>query len=130
LDLVSRGYRCDMSARLRRRSAVMAFFRVFKPGTPGIGPRLSAIPRMIKASLRGEYDGGTRLFLMAAASLYIISPIDAIPELAFAVFGLIDDAFVVTWLTGALLSETERFLEWEKTRGRGPSVIAGHVVKP
>ena len=35
----------------------MAFFRAFKPGTPGIGRRLSAMPRMIKASLRGEYDG-------------------------------------------------------------------------
>ena len=43
-------------------------------------------------------------------------------------FGLIDDAFVLTWLTGALLSETERFLEWEKTKGRGPSVIAGQVL--
>ena len=53
------------------------------------------MPRMIKASLRGEYDGGIRLFLMAAASLYILSPLDAIPELFFAFFGLIDDAFVV-----------------------------------
>jgi uncharacterized membrane protein YkvA (DUF1232 family) len=118
-----------MSARLRRRTAMMAFFRAFKPGTPGIGRRLSAMPRMIKASLRGEYDGGLRLMLMAAASLYILSPIDAIPEALFAFVGLIDDAFVVTWLTGALLSETERFLEWEKTRGRGPSVIAAQVLK-
>jgi uncharacterized membrane protein YkvA (DUF1232 family) len=84
---------------------------------------------MIRASIRGEYDGGWRLFLMAAASLYIISPLDAIPELLTGVIGLIDDAFVVTWLTGSLLSETERFLEWEKQRGRGPNVITGHVVK-
>jgi hypothetical protein len=32
---------------------------------------------------KGEYDGGLRLFLMAAASLYILSPLDAIPELIF-----------------------------------------------
>jgi uncharacterized membrane protein YkvA (DUF1232 family) len=107
----------------------MAFARAFKPGTPGIGRRLSAMPRMIKASLRGEYDGGMRLFLMAAASVYIISPLDAIPELFTAFIGLIDDAFVVTWLTGALLSETERFLEWEKTMGRGPQVVTGQVLK-
>ena len=80
---------------------------------------------MIKASVRGEYDGGKRLLMMAAASLYIISPIDLIPELAFMVFGLIDDAVVATWLAGALLSETERFLEWETRRS---SVIPGHVV--
>jgi uncharacterized membrane protein YkvA (DUF1232 family) len=118
-----------MPARLRRRNALIAFARAFKPGTPGIGRRLSAMPRMIRASLRGEYDGGMRLFLMAAASLYIISPLDAIPELFTAFIGLIDDAFVVTWLTGALLSETERFLEWEKGQGRGPHVVAGRVVK-
>ena len=76
----------------------MAFARAFKPGTPGIGRRLAAMPRMIRASLRGEYDGGLRLFLMAAASLYILSPLDAIPELFLAFVGLIDDAFVVTWL--------------------------------
>ena len=87
------------------------------------------MPRMIRASLRGEYDGGARLFLMAAASLYILSPLDAIPELFTAFIGLIDDAFVVTWLTGALLSETERFLEWERLQGQGPSVIAGSVAE-
>jgi uncharacterized membrane protein YkvA (DUF1232 family) len=109
--------------------AFVALFRVFRPGSPGIMRRVGALPRMIKASLRGEYDAGLRLLLMAAASLYIISPIDAIPELLLGVFGLIDDAFVVTWLTGALLAETERFLEWEKLQGRGPSVIQGQVLK-
>ena len=52
-----------------------------------------------------------------AAALYIVSPIDAVPEAIFLVVGLIDDAFVATWLTGALLSETERFLEWETAAG-------------
>ena len=108
----------------------MAFLRAFKPGTPGIGRRLAAMPRMIKASLKREYDGGYRLLLMAAAILYIVSPLDAVPELFFLAFGLIDDAFVVTWLAGAFLSETERFLEWEKERGRGPSVIHAEVLKP
>jgi uncharacterized membrane protein YkvA (DUF1232 family) len=108
---------------------MLAFFRAFKPGTPGISRRMAAFPRMVKASLKGEYDGGARLFMMAAASLYIVSPLDAVPEILFAFFGLIDDAIVVTWLTGALLSETERFLEWEKLKGRGPSVIPGHVVR-
>jgi uncharacterized membrane protein YkvA (DUF1232 family) len=118
-----------MPARLRRRTALIAFARAFKPGTPGIGRRFAALPRMIKASLRGEYDGGMRLFLMAAASLYILSPLDAIPELFTAFVGLIDDAFVVTWLTGAMLSETERFLEWEATRAGARGAIRGEVVR-
>jgi uncharacterized membrane protein YkvA (DUF1232 family) len=116
-----------MVARLRRRNALIAFARAFKPGTPGVGQRAAAIPRMIRASLRGEYDGKLRMLLMAAAGLYIISPLDAIPEAAFLFLGLIDDAFVVTWLAGALLSETERFLEWEKSMGRGPRVVVGQA---
>jgi uncharacterized membrane protein YkvA (DUF1232 family) len=83
---------------------------------------------MLMATLRGQYDGGQRLLLMAAASLYIVSPIDVIPELFTVFFGLIDDMFVITWLAGALLAETERFLEWEKSKGRGPSVIVAEVI--
>jgi uncharacterized membrane protein YkvA (DUF1232 family) len=118
-----------MSAKLRRYNALLAFARAFKPGTPGVGRRVSAIPRMVKATFRREYDGGWRLFLMALASVYIISPIDAIPEAIFLVFGLIDDAFVATWLVGALLSETERFLLWEESRAAKPKVIPGQVVR-
>jgi uncharacterized membrane protein YkvA (DUF1232 family) len=106
---------------------MIAFARVFKPGTPGVGQRVAAIPRMIRASLRREYDGNLRMLLMAAAAVYIVSPLDAIPEAFFLFVGLIDDAFVVTWLTGALLSETERFLEWEKNMGRGPRVVVGQA---
>ena len=72
---------------------------------------------MIKATTRGEYDGGLRLALMAGAAAYIVSPIDLIPEVFLLVFGLVDDAVMVTWLAGAVLSETERFLEWEKAAG-------------
>jgi len=116
--------------RLRRRLAWVALARAFKPGSPGVGRRLASLPRMVLASVRGEYDAGWRLLLMAAASLYIVSPIDAIPELFTAFLGLVDDAFVATWLAGALLSETERFLEWERQRKAGRPVIPGRVVRP
>jgi uncharacterized membrane protein YkvA (DUF1232 family) len=119
--------------RLRRRLALVALIRAFKPGQPGLTRRLSAMPRLIRASVRGEYDAGARLLLMAAAALYIVSPLDVIPELFTAFIGLIDDAFVVTWLAGALLSETERFLEWERDRKAaarsGPRVIPGQIAK-
>jgi Protein of unknown function (DUF1232) len=107
----------------------MAFARAFKPGTPGISRRLSAVPRMIKASMKGEYDGGFRLFLMGLASIYIVSPLDAVPELFLGLFGLIDDAVVVSWLVGTLLGETERFLEWEKQqRLARQHIIPGQIV--
>lgn len=113
-----------MPGTLRRRMAWTALLRVFKPGTPGVGRRVAAIPRMVAATLRGEYDGKSRLAMMALSAAYIVSPVDLVPEAIFLVFGLIDDAAVAAFLAGALLDETERFLEWEAQRAR---VIPGHA---
>ncbi len=116
-----------MAGTLRRRMAWTALLRVFKPGTPGIGRRLAAIPRMIRATMRGEYDGKSRLGMVAVAAMYIVSPIDLVPEAIFLVFGLVDDAAVAAWLAGAVLDETERFLEWERQRARTiPGYVAGN----
>ncbi len=82
----------------------------------------------MKASLTGQYDGKGRLFLMLLAVLYILSPIDLIPELFIPFIGIIDDAFVATWLAGAMFSETERFLDWEAAPGNRPPKVV-QVVK-
>jgi uncharacterized membrane protein YkvA (DUF1232 family) len=115
----------DMAGALRRRMAWTALLRVFKPGTPGLGRRLAAIPRMVTATIRGEYDGKSRLAMMAAAAALIVSPVDVVPEAAFLILGLIDDAAMAAWFAGALLDETERFLEWERDRAR---TIPGYAV--
>ncbi|WP_229399725.1 YkvA family protein [Micromonospora okii] len=117
-----------MGKTLKRGAAFGALARALTAGArggPALGARLAALPRMIRATSRGEYDGGLRLALMTAATAYIVSPIDLLPEIPLAIFGLADDAVMVTWLAGAVLSETERFLEWEARRS---SVIPGHVV--
>jgi uncharacterized membrane protein YkvA (DUF1232 family) len=114
-------------ARLGRKAAFTALWtamRASRRGGPSLGRRLAAIPRMIGATLSGRYDGKGRLFAMVVAAAYIISPIDLIPEAFLLVFGLIDDAAVAVWLAGAVLSETDRFLEWERRRAR---VIPGQV---
>jgi uncharacterized membrane protein YkvA (DUF1232 family) len=113
-----------MSTELRRRTAWRAILRVFKPGTPGLGRRLGAIPRMVGATMRGEYDGKSRLAMMLVSGAYIVSPIDLVPEGILMFIGLIDDAAVAAWFAGALMDETERFLAWEKEQSR---VIPGHA---
>ncbi|GAA3336796.1 hypothetical protein GCM10020358_10700 [Amorphoplanes nipponensis] len=117
-----------MARTLRRTAAFTALAKALMAGArggPSIGKRVSALPRMIKATAKGEYDGGLRVALMTAATLYVVSPIDAVPEAALLVFGLADDAVMITWLAGSVLSETERFLEWEKARD---AVLPGSVV--
>jgi uncharacterized membrane protein YkvA (DUF1232 family) len=119
----------DMARTLRRTAAFTALAKALMSGArggPSMGKRLAALPRMIKASTRGEYDGGMRVALMAAATAYVVSPIDVIPEAALLVFGLADDAVMIAWLAGAVLSETNRFLEWEKSRD---AVLPGSVVR-
>ena len=64
--------------------------------------------------MRGEYDGGMRILLMAGASLYILSPIDLLPEAFLTVFGLADDLVIAVWLASAVMDETMRFVTWER----------------
>jgi uncharacterized membrane protein YkvA (DUF1232 family) len=104
--------------------AMTALVRVFKPGTPGLGRRLAAVPRLLRATLRGEYDGGSRLLFTLMAGVYLVSPIDLVPEAFLFAVGLIDDAAVAAYFAGAVLDETERFLAWESSR---PRVIKGSV---
>jgi uncharacterized membrane protein YkvA (DUF1232 family) len=66
-----------------------------------------------------------RVALAAVALVYLVSPIDAIPELIVPILGLGDDAFVAAWLVGVLLSETDTFLDWERARA---DVVVGEVV--
>ncbi|GAB3799003.1 YkvA family protein [Micromonospora zhanjiangensis] len=118
-----------MARTLKRTAAFTALARALTSGArggPSLSTRLAALPRMIRATSRGEYDGGMRLALMAAATAYVVSPIDFVPEMFLAIFGLADDALMITWLAGAVLAETGRFLEWEAARHR---VVPGHAVR-
>jgi len=110
-----------MAKTLKRTAAFTALAKALTSGArggPSIGTRLAALPRMLRATARREYDGGMRVAMMAAATVYVVSPFDFVPEAIFLVFGLADDAVMITWLAGTVLSETERFLEWEKQRDR------------
>ncbi|MCF7548074.1 DUF1232 domain-containing protein [Pseudonocardia sp. WMMC193] len=98
-----------------------------KPGTPSLADRARALPRMLGGALTGRYSILTkgRIGLLVLAVAYLLSPVDLVPEALFSVFGLLDDGVVALWLGGALLVETERFLNWE-SQGR-PTVVDGEL---
>lgn len=117
-----------MARTLQRTAAFTALAKALMSGSrggPSLGKRMAALPRMMKATARREYDGGMRVAMMAAATAYVISPIDVVPEAFLWVVGLADDAVMITWLAGTVLAETERFLEWERERD---AIVGGHVV--
>ncbi len=105
------------SGALRRRNGFTALGRaLFAKGGPGLGRRLGALPRLLGARFRGQYRDLSwgRLVALGIGAVYIISPIDLVPEAFFLAFGLVDDGVVLAWLAGGLLDEAERFLDWEK----------------
>jgi uncharacterized membrane protein YkvA (DUF1232 family) len=105
--------------KLGRKAALTTLWTVVRGarGGPPLGVRMSALPRMLRATFSGRYDGKGRVVGMVLALLYIISPVDLVPEAFLAVLGLADDAFIAVWLAGAVMSETERYLVWERRRG-------------
>ncbi|HET8615573.1 MAG TPA: DUF1232 domain-containing protein [Actinomycetales bacterium] len=124
---------------------VRAVRGTWRPGEPGVGERIRAVPRLVIATVRGRYHGTTkaRLGLLAMAVVYVVSPVDVLPDF-LPLIGIADDAMVVAWLAGALLSETGDFLDWERgdsrtsrrrRSGRGrfdagrPDVVRGQVVR-
>ncbi|HEX6686377.1 MAG TPA: DUF1232 domain-containing protein [Candidatus Limnocylindrales bacterium] len=117
-----------MAKKLGRTAAFVALWRQLRTARrdgPGFGTRLRAIPRMTVASLRARrrYDGLWRIGMMAVATAYILSPVELVPEILLGPVGLLDDAMVGSWLAGAILSETGRFLDWERRQLPAPSRI-------
>lgn len=111
----------------RLSSLGMALRAASRPGAPGLTVRLRAVPRMISAALQGRYAGLTagRALALVAAALYVVSPVDLVPEALFGVFGLADDAMLVSWLASSLLGDTEAFLAWESGQGGTPAAGTG-----
>jgi len=112
----------------RKRSAAAAgqawhiYRETLEPEAPGFWERVRAVPRMLKSVLRGQYKGmsfGT-LGLLALGLVYIISPIDAVPDV-IPVVGIADDTGLALWLASA-----GDFVAWE--RGGRPTVIVGEPV--
>ncbi|TWP45603.1 DUF1232 domain-containing protein [Lentzea tibetensis] len=77
--------------------------------------RIKALPRLIRAMRNGQYSElpKSRLALWAISLVYLVSPIDFIPEL-LPIIGVTDDAGVLVWLLTTASGASGRYLLWEK----------------
>ncbi|WP_076258879.1 YkvA family protein [Intrasporangium flavum] len=108
------------ASRIKLAATVATLVRAStRPGAPGVGERVQAVPRLVRATLDHTYAGTSlrRLGLVAAAVAYVASPIDLVPEAILPVVGALDDAVVLTWVVRAFFEETDRFIAWEIGRG-------------
>ncbi len=81
-------------------------------GPNGFFTRLAAVPRMLRDTMAGRYVGlgKGRMFAMLLATLYLVSPVDLLPEAILTLPGLLDDAAVAMWLIASLVSATDDYL--------------------
>ena len=123
-----------MTTPRRKAAYTAAAAAAATDGPSGFVARLASIPRMARDVLVGRYDGLTRgrLALMVLAVLYIVSPVDLLPEAVLPMIGLADDAMVAAWLVAALVGATSAYGMWEGSDGfrvDDPTVVPGQVVR-
>ena len=77
--------------------------------------RFAAIPGMLLATLTGRFPGATRqgVGLSILGIVYVISPLDLMPELLLGPFGLADDAGILAIAMGYLVAASDRYLHWK-----------------
>jgi uncharacterized membrane protein YkvA (DUF1232 family) len=77
---------------------------------------LPLLVRLLKAWKDGRYRGLSVQTLVAvvAALLYVVSPLDLLPDF-IPWIGLFDDAVVLAWLLASLAKDLDRFRDWEQS---------------
>lgn len=78
---------------------------------------LPSLVRLLRAWKKGSYPGLSvrTLASLAAALLYLLSPVDLVPDFIPGI-GLIDDVVVLALLLQSLAHDLAAFRAWEQTR--------------
>jgi uncharacterized membrane protein YkvA (DUF1232 family) len=79
-------------------------------------PYLQAMLRLIRAYYRGDYRAvpETTLVVIVATIIYVVSPLDVIPDTIPAI-GFLDDATILTLALKRTRQDLDDFMIWETT---------------
>lgn len=96
-------------------------------GRHSLPQRLLAIPPMLRDSFTGRWSQAPKARLAAsiAGLVYVVSPLDLMPELLLGPFGLGDDIAIIAVCVASLMSAAESWLD----RGRIPNAEQADVVE-
>ena len=129
-----------MTRRSRRRGmrqggATLAAAAASAPRGHSWPARLRALPAMFGAVLSGRWQGVGKLQVTGyvAALVYVVSPVDVIPELILGPFGLADDLAVAALAVTGLVRSVDAWLtatEADAALAGRPRTIPGEVVDP
>lgn len=113
-----------------RATTVVGAVKATKGRHP-LGSRLLAVPPMLRDAFSGRWPGAPKGRILAglAGILYVLSPIDLMPEVILGPFGIGDDLALAVVAVAALLSSAEDWLDRESIVDSAPAdVIQGVVV--
>ena len=95
-----------------------------KPGAQqAIGFGLTLV-RLVTAWIQGHYRGVSPMTIVSgvAVLLYVVSPIDLIPDF-IPILGFGDDLALIAWFVGRFRDEMAKFQTWEKAGGRPDALV-------
>ncbi|MCU7615250.1 DUF1232 domain-containing protein [Chryseobacterium sp. GMJ5] len=99
----------------------------------GFVKKIPDIFRMVNMWRKGTYPTRSLdIILPLLGLLYVISPIDLLPEIAVPVIGVLDDLAILSLTIPKLIREVDKFLLWEaerQYRTDDSKVINAEVVK-
>jgi Uncharacterized conserved protein len=99
----------------------------------GFVKKIPDIFRMVKQWRKGVYPmKSLDIILPLIGLLYVISPIDLLPDFALPVLGVMDDLAILSLAIPKLMKEVDKFLLWEaeqKYKDGEAKVIDAEIVK-
>lgn len=109
---LTKAAKCVETPGAMTKLALTAGVYLRKNGLKSVSEYLTLMVNYVKDVATGRYKGysKTHLTLIVAAILYVVSPLDVIPDFLI-VAGLIDDAAIIAWVFNEIGKELDKYKE-------------------
>lgn len=109
---LTKAAKCVKTPGAMTKLALKAGVYLRKNGLKSVSEYLTLMVNYVKDVATGRYKGysKTHLTLIVAAILYVVSPLDVIPDFLI-VAGLIDDAAIIAWVFNEIGKELDKYKE-------------------
>ncbi|MBR6629573.1 MAG: DUF1232 domain-containing protein [Bacteroidaceae bacterium] len=109
---LTKAAKCVKTPGAMTKLALTAGVYLRKNGLKSVSEYLTLMVNYVKDVATGRYKGysKTHLTLIVAAILYVVSPLDVIPDFLI-VAGLIDDAAIIAWVFNEIGKELDKYKE-------------------
>lgn len=109
---LSKASKCIKTPGAMTKLGLSAGIYIKKNGLKSVSEHLALMTSYVKDVASGRYKGynKTHLTLIVAAILYVVSPLDIIPDFLI-VAGFVDDAAIIAWAFNEMGKELSKYKE-------------------